>query len=104
MVVWDAAYLFSLASFVRDVALLLPVSDSIAEQILIDACAIACQVSVPLAPLTPLMVLFGAMFPPVCKVVEAGVKHGPWDIWGYQGIVEDVWLKAAKGIGVGQGV
>jgi hypothetical protein len=80
MVVWDAAYLFSLASFVRDVALLLPVSDSIAEQILIDACAIACQVSVPLAPLTPLMVLFGAMFPPVCKVVEAGVKHGPWDI------------------------
>jgi hypothetical protein len=63
-----------------------------------------CGVPVPFAPLASFVVLIGAMLPPVCEVVEASVEHGPWDIRGHQGIVEDAWLEAAEGIGMGQGV
>jgi hypothetical protein len=55
------------------------------------------------APLTALIVLFGAMLPPIHKVVEAGIKHGPGDIRGRRGIVEDAWLEAAEGVGASEG-
>jgi hypothetical protein len=80
VVIRDAAYLSGLASFVRDTALLLPMSNSIAEQALMDAYAIACQVPVLFAPLASFVVLVGAVLPPVHKVVEASIKHGPWDV------------------------
>jgi hypothetical protein len=55
------------------------------------------------APLTALIVLLRAMLPPVHKVVEAGIKHGSWDIRGRQGIVEDAWLEVAESIGASKG-
>jgi hypothetical protein len=103
VVVGDSADPPSLASLVGDVALQFPMSGSIAEQTLIDVRAVVCRIPVPFAPLALFMILFRAMFPPVCEVVKAGIKHGPWDIQGRQGIVEDAWLKAAEGVGVSQG-
>jgi hypothetical protein len=80
VVVGDAAYSSCSASFVRDTTQLFLMSVRVAEQALIDVRAVTCGVPTPFAPLTALVVLLGAVFPPVCKVVEAGVKHGPWDI------------------------
>jgi hypothetical protein len=79
-------------------------SNSIAEQALMDACAIACRVPVLFAPLASSVVLVGAMLPPIHKVVKASIKHGPWDVRGHWGIMENTWLEAAEGIGVGQGM
>jgi hypothetical protein len=79
------------------------VSIPIAEQTLIDACTVTCGVPVPFAPLAMFVVLLGAMLPPICKVVEAGIKHGLWDIRGRRGIMEDAWLEAAEGIGMSKG-
>jgi hypothetical protein len=87
-----------------DAALLLSMPNSVAEQALINACAVLCQVPIPFAPLAPFMVLFGAMLPPVRKIVEAGVEYGSWDIQGHRGIMEDAWLEAAEGIGMCQGM
>jgi hypothetical protein len=103
VVIGDMAHSSGLASFVRDVALLLSMPNSITEQALIDMRAVVCRVPIPLTLLALFMILFGAMLLPICKVVEAGIEHGLWDVRGHQGIVEDVWLKAAKGIGMGQG-
>jgi hypothetical protein len=44
------------------------------------------------------MVLFGAVFSPVCEVVESSIEHGSRDIRGHWGIVEDAWLEAVEGI------
>jgi hypothetical protein len=60
-------------------------------------------VPVPLTPLAVLVILLRAVLPSVCEVVEAGVEHGLWNVQGCQGIVEDAWLKAAEGIGMGKG-
>jgi hypothetical protein len=57
----------------------------------------------PFAPLASFVVLFGSVLPPVSEVVEAGVKHGSRNIRGRQGIVEDVWLEAAEGVGPCEG-
>jgi hypothetical protein len=75
----------------------------VAKQALVDARAVTCGVPVSFAPLAALMVLLGAMLPPVRKVIKAGIEHGPWDIRGRQGIVEDAWLETAEGIGVSKG-
>jgi hypothetical protein len=55
------------------------------------------------APLTLLIVLFGAMLPSVHKIVEASIKHGSWDIRGCRGIMEDAWLEVVEGIGTSKG-
>jgi hypothetical protein len=60
-------------------------------------------VPVPFAPLAALVILFGAVLPSVHKVIEAGIKHGLWDIRGHRGIMEDVWLEAAEGVGTSKG-
>jgi hypothetical protein len=44
------------------------------------------------------------MLPPIRKIIEAGIEHGPWDVRGRWGIMEDAWLKAAEGIGMGKGL
>jgi hypothetical protein len=75
----------------------------VTEQALVDSGAVARRMPVSLAPLASFIVLLGAMLPSVRKVVEAGVEHGPRDIQGRQGIVEDAWLKAAEGVGTGEG-
>jgi hypothetical protein len=103
VVVGDSADLPSSASLVGNVALQFPMSGSIAEQTLIDAHAVACRIPVPFAPLALFIILFRAMFSPVCEVVEAGIKHGPWDIQGCRGIVENAWLEVAEGVGASQG-
>jgi hypothetical protein len=61
-------------------------------------------VPVPFAPLAALVVLLGAVFPSVHKVVEASVEHGSWDIRGRRGIMEDAWLEMVEGIGAGKGL
>jgi hypothetical protein len=75
----------------------------IAQEALIDSGAVTCGVPTPLALLASFVVLFRAVLPPVGEVVEAGVEHGPRDIRGRRGIVEDAWLKAAEGIGSRKG-
>jgi hypothetical protein len=80
VVIGDVAHSSRLASFVWDVAELFLVSIPIAEQALVDPRAVTCGVSTPFAPLTVLIVLLRAVLPPVRKVVEAGIKHGSWDI------------------------
>jgi hypothetical protein len=97
------AYLSSSAPFVGDVALWFPMSNSITEEALVDAGAVACGVPIPFAPLASFIILIGAMLPPIHKIVKAGIKHGPWDVQGCQGIMEDAWLEAVEGIGAGQG-
>jgi hypothetical protein len=84
-------------------AVLLLVSVPVAQQTLVDSRAVACGVSTPFAPLASLVILFGAVFPPVGEVVEAGVEHGSRDIRGRWGIVEDAWLEAAEGVGLCEG-
>jgi hypothetical protein len=80
VVVRDAAHSSCLASFVWDVAELFLVSSPIAEQALVDSQTVMRGVPMPFAPLAALIILFGAMLLPVRKVIEASVKHGPWDI------------------------
>jgi hypothetical protein len=66
--------------------------------------AIAREVSVPFALLTRFMVLLGAMFLPICEVVEASIEYGLWDIQGRRGIMEDAWLEAAEGVDMDEGM
>jgi hypothetical protein len=80
VVVGDAAHSSHSASFVWDTAELFLVSVPVAEQTLVDSQAITHGVFTPLAPLTALVVLLGAVLPPICKVVEAGIEHSPRDI------------------------
>jgi hypothetical protein len=54
-------------------------------------------------PLTSFVILFGAVLPPIRKVVEAGIEHGSWDIRGRWGIMEDAWLEAVEGVGASKG-
>jgi hypothetical protein len=76
---------------------------SVTQQALVNLGAVAHGVSAPFAPLAAFVVLFGAMFPPVSEVIEAGIEHGSRDIRGRRGIVKDVWLEAAEGIGPREG-
>jgi hypothetical protein len=103
VVVRDTAHSPCLAPFVRDSAELFLVSIPIAEQALIDPGAVMRGVPVSFAPLASLVVLLRAVLPPIRKVVEASVEHGSGDIRGHRGIMEDVWLEAAEGIGAGEG-
>jgi hypothetical protein len=80
MVVGDAAHSPCLASFVRDSAELFLMPVPIAQQALVDLGTVTCEVPTSLAPLASFVILFGAVLPPVSKVVEAGVEHGSRDI------------------------
>jgi hypothetical protein len=104
MVIGDTTHSSHPASFVWDVAELLLVSIPIAEQALVNPWTVMHGVPTPFAPLAALVVLFGAMFPPVHKVVEASIEHSARDIWGRQGIVEDAWLEAAEGVSASEGL
>jgi hypothetical protein len=55
-----------------------------------------------LAPEAMLIVLVGAVFPPVCEVVKPCIKHSSGDIQGHRGIMEDAWLESVEGVGMGQ--
>jgi hypothetical protein len=99
VVIRDAAYSSRSASFVGDLTVLLLMPVSVTQQALVDSGAVARRMSAPFAPLASFVVLFGAMLPSVSEVVEASVEHGPRDIRGRRGIMEDAWLKAAEGIG-----
>jgi hypothetical protein len=57
-----------------------------------------------LTPLASLVVLFGAVLPPIGKIVKASIEHGSWDIQGCWGIMEDAWLEAAEGVGTSEGL
>jgi hypothetical protein len=103
MVVGDTTYSPHSASLVGDSAELFLMSVPVAEQALVDSGAVTHGMPASLAPLASLVVLLGAMLPPIHKVVEAGVEHGPRDVRGHRGIVEDAWLEAAEGIGTGEG-
>jgi hypothetical protein len=103
VIVGDAAYSSRSASLVGDLAILLLVPVPVTQQALVDSGTVACGVSTPFAPLASFVVLFGAVLPPISEVVEAGVEHGPRDIRGRRGIVEDAWLEAAEGIGLCEG-
>jgi hypothetical protein len=104
VVIGDAAHSSRSASFVEDVTKLFLVSIPIAEQTLIDMQAVTRGVPASFASLTSLIVLFRPVLPPVHKVVEAGVEHGPWDVQGHRGIVEDAWLEAVEGVGASKGL
>jgi hypothetical protein len=80
VVVGDAAYSSCLAPFVRDAAKLFLMPVPVAEQALVDSGAVAHGVPASLAPLASFIVLFGAVLLPICKVIEASIEHGPWDI------------------------
>jgi hypothetical protein len=80
LVVGDAADPSGLTSFVWDAALFFSMPDSIAEQALVDACAVTHQMPVPLAPEAVFVVLIGAVLPPICEVIEPCVKHSSWDV------------------------
>jgi hypothetical protein len=99
MVVGDAAYSPGSTSLVGGPAVLLLVPVSVAQQTLIDSRAIPRGVSTPFTPLAPLVILFWAVFPPIGEVIEASVEHSAGNVRGRRGIVKDVWLEAAEGIG-----
>jgi hypothetical protein len=80
VVIGDAAHSPRSASFVWDAAELFLVSSPIAEQALVDSRTVACRMPTPFTPLVAFVVLFGAVLPPICKVVEASIKHGLRDI------------------------
>jgi hypothetical protein len=80
------------APLVQNAAMFFHMPHSVTEQALIDAWAVARGVPIPLAPLAAFVVLVGAMLPPVHEVVKACIEHGPQDVRGRQGIMEDVWL------------
>jgi hypothetical protein len=80
VVVGDTAHPSRMAPFVWNATELFLVSISIAEQTLVDSGTVTHGVPMSFAPLTLLIVLFGAVFPSIRKVVEAGVKHGSWDL------------------------
>jgi hypothetical protein len=103
MVVRDTAHSSCSALFVWDMTELFLVSVSVAEQTLIDSGAVMRGMPASLTPLTSLVILFGAVLPPIGKIVKAGVEHSSWDIRGRRGIMEDAWLKAAKGVGTSKG-
>jgi hypothetical protein len=104
VVVGDTAYSSHPASLMGDSTVLLLMPVPVAQEALIDSGAVARGVPVPFAPLASFVVLFRAVLPPVSEVVEAGVKHGPRDIRGRWGIVEDAWLEAAEGVGSRKGL
>jgi hypothetical protein len=64
----------------EDAALLFDVPSSVAEQALVDLHTVVCGVSVSATPQAVNVAFIGAMFPPVCKVIEACVKHSPGDV------------------------
>jgi hypothetical protein len=75
----------------------------VAEQTLVDAQAVSCQVPISFAPLASVVVLFWAVFPPICEIIEPSIEHGLQNIQGHWGIVEDAWLEAVEGIGTSKG-
>jgi hypothetical protein len=87
---------------VGDAALFLNVPKSVTEQALVNLCTVVHRVSISFTPLTVYIALVGAVLPSIHEVIEVCIKHSPGDIQGCQGIVEDVWLEAAEGIGVDQ--
>jgi hypothetical protein len=101
VVIGNAAYLSQVASFVEDVALFFDMPSPIAEQALVDLGTVVCGVSVLAAPQAVDIAFIGAVLPPIHEVIKTGVKHG--DVQGCRGIMEDVWLEVAEGIGMGQG-
>jgi hypothetical protein len=103
MVVGDATYSPRLASLVRDSTELFLMPIPITEQALVDSGAVTRGMPMSFAPLASFVILLRAMLPSIRKVVEAGVEHGPRDIRGCRGIVEDAWLEAAEGVGTGKG-
>jgi hypothetical protein len=103
VVVGDTAYSSCPALLMGDSTVLLLMPVPVTQQALVDSGAIAHRVPTPFAPLASFVILFRAMLPPVSEVVEAGVEHGLRDIQGRRGIVEDVWLEAAEGVGLGEG-
>jgi hypothetical protein len=98
------AYSSHSASLVGDSTILLLMPVPVTQQALVDSGAVARRVSAPFAPLASFIILFGAVLPPVSEVIEAGIKHGPRDIRGCRGIMEDVWLEAAEGVGSCEGL
>jgi hypothetical protein len=103
VVIGDAAHSSHSASLMGDSTVLLLMPVPVTQQALVDSGAVARRVSAPFAPLASFIVLFGAVLPPVSEVVEAGVEHSPRDIRGRWGIVQDVWLEAAEGVGSSEG-
>jgi hypothetical protein len=87
-----------------DVALFLDMPCSVIEQALVDMRAVVSGVSIFATPEAVHVVFIGAMLPPICEVVEPCIEHGSGNVQGCWGIVENVWLKAVKGVGVGQGM
>jgi hypothetical protein len=86
-----------------DTASLFHVPTSIAEQALVDICAVVCDMPISLAPMATLIVLIWTVFSPIGEIVEPCVEHGPRDARGHWGIVEDAWLELVEGISTGQG-
>jgi hypothetical protein len=80
VVIGDATYSPCAASLVRGSAVLFLVPVSVAQQALVDAGTVTRRMPTLFTPLAAFVVLFGAVFPPVSEVVEAGVKHSSRDI------------------------
>jgi hypothetical protein len=87
----------------QDTTLFFSMPDPVAEQALVNACAITRRVPIPFIPEASFVVLVGAVFPPIGEVIEPCIKHGLQDVRGYQGIIKDARLKSSKGISAGQG-
>jgi hypothetical protein len=92
MVVRDTAHSPQAASSIRDVTLLFDMPGSVAEQALIDLCTVMHGVPTPATPQAVYVASIRAGLLAICEVIEAGIEHGPRNIRGCRGIVEDAWL------------
>jgi hypothetical protein len=89
--VWDAALFFHMPS-------------SVAEQALIDVHAVMHDMPSLSTPEAMLVILVGAVLPPIHEVVEPCIEHSPGNVQGCWGIVKDVWLESVEGVSMSQGV
>jgi hypothetical protein len=103
VVIRDMADLSSTAVPMWDATLFFEMPCQITEQALIDVCAFVCEVPRLSAPEAVGIVLVGAMFPPICEVVEPCIEYGSENVCSCWGIVEDMGFKMVEGIGSSQG-